>query len=147
MTDCMYCGAPLAGAKRFCVKCGREQKDTGKSKEKKKEPKKSKKEDEKKLECHKCGGETERICYFCGKPICQGHTYKMQANALPALEFKTAASMGHHRRINAGWRGFIISTCPRCMSMNDGRALDDNELVEIQTVDKCTWFKLSPKSI
>jgi hypothetical protein len=69
----------------------------------------------------------------------------MQANILPAVEFKTAASLGDRKRINAGWRGFIIDTCARCSSMNNGRGLTNDEKNEIRTVDICSWFELKAK--
>jgi hypothetical protein len=148
MPECSYCGAPLLGAQRFCVKCGREQdKPVKKSASGKEAPAPRKDTKPEQLECHKCGDMTERICYFCGKPICFHHTIKMQANALPTIEFKTAIEMGDHRRINSGWRGFIVSACSRCMSMNNGRSLTEEDLVEIRTVDRCSWFELKTKPV
>ena len=146
MSNCSFCGAPLTGAKRFCVKCGREQKGKAvKEAAGKKGP--SKREERETLACHKCGEETERTCYFCHKPICFHHTQKMQANALPEIEFRTAQKMGNHRKINWGWRGFIISVCSRCKSMYNGRALTDEDLRDIQTLDKCSWFELTEKPL
>jgi hypothetical protein len=132
----------LIGAKRFCVRCGREQKGAAKKAAAGSSKKKARKETDK-LECHKCGELTERTCYFCGKPTCQPHLKKMQANALPSIEFNTATSLGDHKRVNAGWRGFIISACSRCTSINHGKPLNEDELIEIRTVDKCTWYDLS----
>lgn len=145
MSTCSYCGAPLIGAKRFCVKCGREQQAALKKGVESKPPKKSRIETKGELECHKCGEGTDRNCYFCNKPICLQHSYKMQANVLPSIEFETAMSLGDRKRINQGWRGFIIDTCSRCSSMNNGRTLTEDEKIEIRTVDICAWFELVSK--
>lgn len=145
MSDCEFCGAALMGAKRFCIRCGREQKTIKKKLEPPKEVKKPERKEADKEECHKCGEVTERVCYFCGKAICQNHSYKMQANVLPTIEFRTAMSLGDRKRINNGWRGFIIDSCSRCSSMRDGRPLSDEEKSEIRTVDPCCWFELKPK--
>ena len=145
MTDCSYCGAPLVGAKRFCVKCGREQKDYARPEPPSREDKRSKPSRPEGGECHKCGEPTERKCYFCEKPICNVHSTKMQANVLPAVEFRSAISLGDRKRVNQGWRGFIIDTCSRCSSINDGKILTEDEKIEIRTVDNCSWFQLKPK--
>jgi hypothetical protein len=146
---CEFCGAELLGVKRFCVRCGREQKTrkhTSTVDRKTPESEKvRKKTDEPTEECFRCGGPTERACYFCGKPICNNHTDKMQANILPRMEFDTAKSLGDRKRINNGWRGFIIPTCFRCSSNYEGRPLSPEEQDEIRTLDKCSWFLLAPR--
>ena len=142
---CEFCDAELIGARRFCVKCGREQKREIKRTTVDRTMEKPKKEEPRGEACFRCGEDTERGCYFCGKPICQNHSHKMQANVLPDIEFRTALSLGDRKRINQGWRGFIIDACSRCSGMNNGKALTEDEKIEIRTVDICSWFELKPK--
>jgi len=144
---CEFCGAELLGVKRFCVRCGREQTKKPKSHtvDRKTKPSEKPKTAEPKEECFRCGEPTDRVCYFCGTPVCNNHTDKMQANVLASVEFETAKSLGDRKRINLGWRGFIIPTCFRCSSNNMGRPLSPEEQDEIRTIDKCSWFLLQPR--
>jgi hypothetical protein len=66
----------------------------------------------------------------------------MQANKFPNEEFMGYKAQGNSNKINEGWRGFIISACPRCVSIKNTRGLTPGESDAINVVDLCSWYKL-----
>jgi hypothetical protein len=144
MLYCRKCGSELKGAKNFCMVCGAKQdqikkEDTGTVM---KAPDSKKKKVEDNGECIRCGEDTEKKCFFCEGFVCRDHYNRMQANIYPYEELLGLKANGETKKINEGWRGFIINACPRCSSIKTNKGLTNGELDEINIIDMCSWYKL-----
>ena len=153
MLYCKKCGSELKGAKNYCIICGakqdqikREQKVvSGKTDTQTQKPgldKKPKKKGEETGKCIRCGDETEKKCFFCEEFICRDHFTKMQANLHPYDKWVTLKANGETKRINEGWRGFIIFSCPKCTGRKNTKPLTNGELDAVNLVNQCSWYKL-----
>ena len=143
MIYCIKCGSELRGAKSFCIVCGTQQ-DKGKKEIEAPSPlkKESKIKELDEGTCIKCGEETEKRCFFCNDFICRDHYNRMQPNKIPYGEMNELKTHKENRRINEGWRGFIINACSKCSGLKMGKYLTDIEEEKISTVDHCSWYKL-----
>ena len=66
----------------------------------------------------------------------------MQSNIHPYEEFVELQAQGEKRRINEGWRSFIIFACPKCASLKSTKRLTDGEMDAVNVVNHCSWYKL-----
>jgi hypothetical protein len=148
MKYCYKCGSELKGAKRFCMVCGIEQKKTidDKVSQVKDEPIEPK-GDEDSGECVRCGEDTEKTCFFCNVHVCRDHYTRMQANVNSYVTMKQYLNEEDAKRINDGWRGFMVYSCPKCLRLKVGKKLSDDETNTISTVDECSWYKLENQTI
>lgn len=143
MKYCAKCGSELRGAKKFCMVCGVSQE---KVKEEKlgpdlESPKKMEAEEEI-SSCIKCGDDTDKKCFYCKDSICREHYIRLQANTNSYVEMQQYLNEGDSKRINEGWRGFIVFSCPKCTRLKVGKQLTDDEILTMNTVDDCSWYKL-----
>jgi hypothetical protein len=143
MKYCLHCGSELKGAKAFCIVCGARQDKLKKEiKEVKPEKRVSTSKETESGICIRCGEETEKKCFFCDEFACRDHNTRMQANIYPNEELMGLKAQGETRKINEGWRSFIIFACPRCSSMKQTKGLTDGEADLVNVVDNCSWYKL-----
>jgi hypothetical protein len=143
MKYCIKCGSELRGAKNFCMACGAKQDRLKKEKAEQVTEKAIKKDKVVNSgKCIKCDEETEKKCFFCESWICRDHYLRMQANKFPNEELMGYRAEGNTKKVNEGWRGFIISACPRCASMKHTRGLTPGEADKIKVFDHCSWYKL-----
>lgn len=143
MKYCINCGSELRGAKKFCMVCGTEQEKAKKDKiEKRVERPKMEKGEEEMSTCVKCGEDTDKKCYFCSDFICREHYIRLQANTNSYVEMQRFLNEGDTKSINEGWRGLIVFSCPKCTRLKVGKQLTDDEILAINTVDDCSWYKL-----
>ena len=145
MKYCIKCGSELRGAKNYCIVCGAQQdraKAEGKTIEKPVRPKSDARKSSKSSDCVKCGEETEKQCFFCNDFICRDHSIRMQANVLPVFDMSQLKTQQETKRINEGWRGFIVFSCSSCAGKRAGKHLTEDENRMISTLDHCTWYKL-----
>ncbi len=143
MRYCFKCGSELKGARNFCIVCGtpmdRAKDEIIKPKTEFKEPKVT---ELKAGKCLRCGEMTDRRCFFCGEFVCRSHYSRMQANVYPTGQMVELKTKGEKRAINEGWCGFIVFSCPKCSGIKERKGLNDNEMVKINAVDECSWYKL-----
>ena len=150
MLYCKKCGSELKGAKNFCIICGAKQDQikkeqrgaAGKLAAQTEVAEKPKKKAEESGRCIRCGEDTEKKCFFCEDFICRDHYTKMQANIHPYETLITLKANGETKRINEGWRGFIIFSCPKCTGRKNTKRLTDGELDAVNLVNQCSWYKL-----
>ena len=145
---CYKCGSELTGMKKYCVVCGTAQDKAQKDKiaTAAEESTKSKEEAES-GKCVRCGDETEKKCFFCRDFICRDHYTKMQANVNSYVTMQEYIAAEETKRINEGWRGFIVFSCPKCLRLKVSKQLTDDETVQISTVDECSWYKIESQTL
>jgi hypothetical protein len=147
MKYCIYCGTELRGMKKFCIVCGKKQDKLQKAIETE-APEKPKHEDKEEMgDCVRCGDDTEKKCFFCDDYVCRAHYTRMQANVSTFAEMKEYTTQEETKRINEGWRGFIVYACPKCLRLKVGKKLTDDETVQINTVDECSWYKIESQAM
>jgi hypothetical protein len=145
MIYCKKCGSELRGAKNFCMVCGTEQTKVSKDSKPSKPVTTKKKTSDKAVEsgsCQKCGENTDKQCYFCKTFVCREHYLRMQPNVIPSYDMIELKNQMETRRINEGWRGFIISSCSKCSGIMVGKHLTDEENEDMNTITPCSWYKL-----
>ena len=145
MIYCKFCGSELKGAKKFCMVCGKPQEKSDDEKRIAASGSPLKREKAKESEegtCNKCGEETDKKCYFCSEFVCRDHYTRMQANVHPYVKMQQYLTENETKRINEGWRGLIILSCPKCLRLKVGKQLTNEEILAINTVDDCSWYKL-----
>ncbi len=142
MIYCVKCGSELKGAKAYCIVCGAKQEKLKTERPVAPAKKSVKKAEEESGFCLKCGEETEKKCFFCNEFICREHYIRMQANLYPYEELMGLQAQGEKRKINEGWRGYIIFACPRCASMKSTKGLTNGEMEAVNVINQCSWYKL-----
>ncbi len=146
MRYCKKCGSELTGMKKYCVICGASQDES----KKEKEPAAAKQLKGKGAEsgrCVRCGNESDKTCFFCKEFVCRDHYTRMQANVNTYVTMQDYLTQQETAKINEGWRGFMIYACPKCLRLKVGKKLTDEEIVDINTVDECSWYKLESQAL
>ena len=143
MKYCLQCGSELKGAKKFCMVCGKEQEKLNEDKDLG-IPKRSKPDaaDDESGSCERCGEDTDKKCYFCTVPVCRDHYTRLQANTNSYVNMKQYITESDNKRINEGWRGLIVYSSPKCLRLKVSKQLTDEETLDINTVDECSWYKI-----